>query len=169
MSADALAHAIATASQTAITAAAKAMAEWESSRKNKANADRLLKQRMKLLRWVPLFKTQPETTVEAIAKALEVRMFDAGQYIITQGVEGDPEGDDEACFLLEEGECYARVVQEDGRWDEVAEYEEGGFFGERAILRKEPQEATVSARTSVKALRLSAVAFTRVIRERDHR
>ena len=84
MSADALAHAIATASQTAITAAAKAMAEWESSRKNKANADRLLKQRMKLLRGVPLFKTQPETTVEAIAKALEVRMFDAGQDIITQ-------------------------------------------------------------------------------------
>lgn len=51
----------------------------------------------------------------------------------------------------------------------MVEVGEGGFFGEQALLRREPQEATVTALTPVKALRLTARAFTRVIKERDHR
>jgi len=169
LSADAVAHAIASASRSAIEAAEKAMAAFEEMKNQKANAERILKERVQLLARVPLFAPMLPSTIEAIAKALEVRTFNAGQDIITQGTAAVPDDVEQACFFIEDGLCYARLVKEGGRWDQVAEYGVGTFFGERAILYNDPQEATITARSTVKALRLTADAFAKVIRERDHK
>lgn len=71
---------------------------------------------------------------------------------------------------MDAGECYASIPI-NGEWKEVLKYEPGGFFGERALLRrgrrstwdvaarpKEGRAATVTARTDVKLLKLSHLA-----------
>ena len=72
------------------------------------------------------------------------------------------------CFFIEVGECYASI-EEEAVSKEVKQFSAGGFFGERELLRNEPRASTVTARTAVKTLRLTADAFIKLIREREHR
>merc|ERR1719253_1363798 len=72
------------------------------------------------------------------------------------------------CFVIESGQAFASIIIA-GESKEVKQYEEGGFFGERALLRAEPRAATVTARTNVSALRMHKPDFANMIRERDHK
>eukprot|EP00913_Durusdinium_trenchii_P033657 g31507.t1 len=121
------------------------------------------------------------------AKVLELTNFSAGEEIIREGEEGFD------CFIVDTGECYASI-EINGERKEVLKYEPGGFFGERALLRTavqgsgkevnrpsravgvfahrlvlEGRAATVSARSDVKLLKLSAEEFVSMIEERDHK
>ena len=54
---------------------------------------------------------------------------------------------------------------------EVAQYRPGGnqFFGERALLRSEPRAVSITCRTDVTVLRLSAATFVQLKRQQDHK
>ena len=122
-------------------------------------------QHVALVRRVQLFGTLGDSETEAAAKALEPRDFKAGEVIIKQGEQGYD------CFFVEAGECYAtiNIGRDVDEWMEVKSYGPGGFFGERALLRSEPRAASITCRTDVKALRLTAEAFLRIMRHRDHK
>mmetsp|Transcript_44833 Transcript_44833/g.104700 ORF Transcript_44833/g.104700 Transcript_44833/m.104700 type:complete len:828 (-) Transcript_44833:166-2649(-) len=126
------------------------------------NSAKVIEHRKDRLRNVKLFQNFGELEIEECAKVLELVTYAAGQDIITQGDEGFD------CFIVDAGECFAKI-QISGKWKEVVRYEPGGFFGERALLRKEPRAATVTARTDVKLLRLSREEFVSMIAERDHK
>jgi len=126
------------------------------------NSAKVIEHRKDRLRNVKLFQNFGELEIEECAKVLELVTYSAGQHIIKQGDEGFD------CFIVDAGECFAQI-QIRGRWQEVVKYEPGGFFGERALLRKEPRAATVTARTDVKLLRLSREEFVSMIAERDHK
>eukprot|EP00434_Breviolum_minutum_P012952 symbB.v1.2.011418.t1/scaffold761.1/size164655/3 len=110
----------------------------------------------------PLMASLGELEIEECAKVLEQTSFAAGEEIIRQGEEGLD------CFIVDSGECYASIPI-NGEWKEVLKYEPGGFFGERALLRKEGRAATVTARSDVKLLKLSREEFVSMIEERDHK
>ena len=131
-----------------------------------------LQQRIALVRGAParfgrtLGEICTDVELETAAKALEAREFKAGEVIMNQGEQGNE------CFFVEAGECYASIrTGKDGidTWKEVKQYGAGDFFGDRALLRSELRAATITCRTDVKTLRLSAESFLQIWSLRNHK
>jgi len=168
-SADAVANAIQRASQSAVAAAEKALEAWEHVKKQKSQLHEDLKTRRRLVRAVPFFASMHASTMENVVKRLDAETFEEGEEIIKQGEVVEAESDAPACFLIERGVCHAKVLQADGSWEQVAQYEEGSLFGEQSLIHRCPHEATVTAASPVKALVLSARIFSEMLREREYR
>eukprot|EP00931_Biecheleriopsis_adriatica_P075031 TRINITY_DN48994_c0_g1_i1.p1 TRINITY_DN48994_c0_g1~~TRINITY_DN48994_c0_g1_i1.p1 ORF type:complete len:817 (-),score=184.81 TRINITY_DN48994_c0_g1_i1:32-2482(-) len=116
--------------------------------------------REELLKGVKLLEGLSNKDISDLAAKLEICHFKTGDKIISQGEEGFE------CFVIEAGEAFAQIKIGD-EFKEVKRYEEGGFFGERALLRSEPRAADVLARTEVRAFRLQRKDFVDVINYRD--
>jgi cAMP-dependent protein kinase regulator len=86
-----------------------------------------------------------------IADALEVKLYRAGENIITEGEVGTD------FYIVEEGEADAFKGE-----SVVLSYGPSSYFGELALLQHGPRAATVKARTDCKVLVISAEVFTRL-------
>ena len=148
---------------------------------------KVLEQRVKRLQGVGLFQTMGEKEIENAAEALEVVECKKGDKIIVQGEVGD------CFFVLDHGRCYGEklcygkcnnIQKEDAHLNDahlndghllgrikpkkVRDYQEGDFFGERALLRKEPAEFSIIANSGyVRLLKLDQSKFVDMIQERD--
>jgi len=78
--------------------------------------------------------------------------YEEGEYIITQGEEGDK------FYLLVEGGAVARIRLPAGE-KEVKWYKKGGYFGEVALMRDEPRAASIVATTRSKCAFLQKQRF----------
>jgi cAMP-dependent protein kinase regulator len=87
-----------------------------------------------------------------IADALSEVKFSAGETIITQGEPGND------FYIIKSGSvtCF-----KDG--NKVLEIDQGGYFGEIALLMSKPRQATVKATGDVELLVLDRKTFTRVM------
>ncbi len=93
-----------------------------------------------LLRKVPFFREMPPEEFGGIANKLRQRTFPSGQAIIKQGEKG------ESLFLIARG--VVRVsLKKDSVDKDLATLMAGDFFGEMALLHKEPRTATCRAVT----------------------
>ena len=105
-----------------------------------ARASDLLIDPRELLRKVPFFKHTPEEDFEKIMVCLKSRTIPAGQLIIREGDEGH------SMFLIARG--VVRVLRgKDEQEEELASLLPGDFFGEMALLHKEPRVASCRAVT----------------------
>lgn len=78
--------------------------------------------------------------------------FKSNEYIIREGEFGD------TFFIVTDG--HARAVKKiDGKDKEVKKYSPGDYFGEIAILRKEPRQASVIATTATTVVYLDKDMF----------
>ncbi len=102
----------------------------------------------RLLRRVPFLKQASADHIDALAKVLVPKRAEAGDVLVREGDVGT------SLFLVAKG---AVAVQRDGV--ELAELAEGSFFGERALLKKEPRAATVVALESTELLELEGQAI----------
>jgi putative ABC transport system ATP-binding protein len=93
------------------------------------------------LRQFPLFADLQTSTLTEVADKMMVQEAEAGEVVIRQGDPG------ELFYLIRSGKVDV-VVQQDGTSRQVAELSEGQYFGEAALLRDEPRNATVIARTN---------------------
>ena len=105
-----------------------------------------------LLRSLRLFSVLSPPVLEGIARTLEPVFAEAGTRIVTQGEEGD------RYYAISEGELEVVV---DGVC--VATLARGDGFGEVALLRDRPRNATVSALTSVKLYSLEKESFLEIV------
>ncbi|CAM9116929.1 unnamed protein product [Ectocarpus sp. 12 AP-2014] len=107
------------------------------------------------LRQVGVLQTLTLLQVHQLCDVLTEVGYEAGQTIITQGEVGD------TFFILKEGR--ALVTQNGGKSGRevkrLRHMEEYSFFGERALLTREPRSANVIAETKVRCLVLSQQAF----------
>jgi cAMP-dependent protein kinase regulator len=88
-----------------------------------------------------------------IADALVPQEFHKGDKIITQGESGDK------FYIIESGACDFVI-----NGNKVGEVEEGGYFGELALLHNKPRAATVQVSSSkAKVLALDRSTFTGVM------
>ncbi len=95
---------------------------------------------LELLTKVPLFRGLSKPQFQTIAKHLNERSFPKGERIIRQGGKGD------SLFMIARG--IADVVDEEGKEPKLLSHLfAGDFFGEVALLKGTPRNATVRANT----------------------
>lgn len=90
----------------------------------------------------------PSSCVESLADSFVTHSFLKGTVIIRENDEGD------VCYFLEKGRV---EISKDG--DRMRVLTEGSFFGELALLNKEPRSATVTCLTDVNCLVIARSAF----------
>ncbi len=108
------------------------------------------------LRQFPLFADLQTSTLTEVADKMMVEEADAGDVVIRQGDPG------ELFYLIRSGKVDV-IVQQDGVSRQVAELDEGQYFGEAALLRDEPRNATVIARTKSVFYTLGKADFKAVL------
>jgi hypothetical protein len=105
-----------------------------------------------LLRSLPHFADLPGPALETLAGVLERVQALPGEVIVRQGEEGD------RFYAIADGEV---TVSVDGK--AVTSLRRGEGFGEVALLRNAPRNATVTAVGPVTLFALSAVSFLGVV------
>jgi CRP-like cAMP-binding protein len=115
----------------------------------KAERDREM---LEKLAEVELLRALPPDEAHAIVPYVEERTFAAGENIFEKGADAD------ALYLILEGE--ARVLDGD---HELATLGKGAAFGEMALLTGEPRNATVQAKTVLRASRIGRDDFVHLM------
>ena len=69
-------------------------------------------------------------------------------------------------FVVQAGEAFAQIKIGD-EWKEVKQYGPGDYFGERALLRKEPRAASILARSVVTTFKLNHDNYEQLIEQRN--
>lgn len=118
----------------------------------------LLQNEVELLRRVPLFAAIDPGKLKLLAFTSDVVTYRTGQVLFRKGDSGD------AAYVLIDGEAEVSVVTEAGEIP-VAQLKNGDFVGEIAILCDVPRTATVTAKTELKALRITKEAFLQLMRQ----
>ncbi|HEY9164095.1 MAG TPA: cyclic nucleotide-binding domain-containing protein, partial [Magnetovibrio sp.] len=96
-----------------------------------------LKDQIRQLGAVSLFRDLSEENLEYIARHMSVHELDKDSVIVKQGDEGG------SMFILAEGLMEVLVNQPDGTQIKVADLAPGTFFGEKSLLTGDPRSATV--------------------------
>lgn len=108
-----------------------------------------------------LFATLPDEDRRRLAEGLVFVPFTTGEVIARQGTPGD------GLMLLERGRVSVRLTVPGGSAErEVAQLEDGDFFGELSLMTGEPRQASIVAVTDVRAWRLDRRVFHDVMRRR---
>lgn len=81
----------------------------------------------------------------------------AGEIIVRQGAPADK------MFIIVKGEVSVAREEEDGSKTELEKLSDGQFFGELAILRDTPREATAKAETDVMLLAMQRDTFQKLV------
>lgn len=108
------------------------------------------------LRQFPLFADLQTSTLSEVADKMMVQEAQAGDVVIQQGDPG------ELFYLIRSGRVEV-VIEEEGRSRTVAELGDGQYFGEAALLRDEPRNATIMARTKCVFYTLGKADFKDVL------
>ncbi len=118
----------------------------------------LLSNEVELLRRVPLFAGIEPGKLKLLAYTSDAVTYRAGQILFRKGDTGD------AAYVLITGEAEVSVVTDAGEIP-VAHLKNGDFVGEIAILCDVPRTATVTAKTELKALRITKEAFLQLMHQ----
>ncbi|GAB4820005.1 hypothetical protein N2152v2_007051 [Parachlorella kessleri] len=106
--------------------------------------------RFEALRKVPLLAPLKTQQRLALCRSFRSRSFHSGEAVISKGEQGD------SFYIVEKGACVA--VGDDST--ELARFGPTAYFGERALLRREPRAATIlAASETVKLLELGRAEF----------
>ncbi|WP_428308805.1 ATP-binding cassette domain-containing protein [Lacipirellula sp.] len=108
------------------------------------------------LRQFPLFSDLTTSTLTDIADKMMVQEAAPGDVIIRQGDPG------ELFYLIRSGKVDV-LIDDAGESRKVAELDEGQYFGEAALLRDEPRNATIVARSKSVFYTLGKADFKDVI------
>eukprot|EP01052_Picozoa_sp_SAG31_P023390 SAG31_NODE_1925_length_6893_cov_3.984987_2_plen_110_part_00 len=92
-----------------------------------------------------------------VADALQICRFEAGENIITEGDSGD------SLYIMSEGTAAATkagLIDPDGSPKVLMEYEKGEWFGELALISRQPRKASILALSpTVEVLELPRSTF----------
>ena len=100
------------------------------------------------LRMIPDFADIDSRVLQELVKKVRLRIFSKDEVIVKEGDEAD------SFYLIRDG--YARVVKTmaGGERRTVAYLNDGGYFGERALLRAERRNITVIAMAKVEVIQI---------------
>lgn len=115
-----------------------------------------LLQEAELLRKVPMFSRLDSAKLKLLAFTSECLSYDDGEVLFNAGDPAD------CAYVIMDGN--AEVMADTGSGDVVAvTLNQNDLFGEMAILSHAPRSATVRAKGLMRALRISADAFVKLL------
>jgi len=117
-----------------------------------------LQQEVDLLRKIPMFANIEPAKLKLLAFTSERLSYSEGDVLFRQGDAGD------AAFVIVSGQAEVSIDTDNGPLV-VARLSDHDFVGEIAILCNVPRTATVTATTSLDALRISKDLFFRLVKE----
>lgn len=117
-----------------------------------------LQQEVDLLRKIPMFANIEPAKLKLLAFTSERLSYSEGDVLFRQGDAGD------AAFVIVSGQAQVSIDTDNGPLV-VARLSDHDFVGEIAILCNVPRTATVTATTSLDALRISKDLFFRLVKE----
>lgn len=103
-----------------------------------------------------LFDASTPSELMEVAQKMSRHRYETGQAVITKGEEGD------RFYVIREGSVQVEAERE-GRMQIVGNIARGGFFGERALIAREPRNATVRATTSLEVYSLDKEDFEQAV------
>lgn len=132
---------------------------WEAAAEKSLRTSEALFNR-EVAKKVPLFAGCPEAFFRRLVDKMEPKMVAAGETVIQQGETG------REMYILNEGTCEVSVKDmESGNVKVIAVIESGSFFGESALLRNEPRNASITTLSPVVLCRLDKVHFEEILNE----
>ena len=117
-----------------------------------------LQQEVDLLRKIPMFSKIEPAKLKLLAFTSERMSYADGDVLFRQGEAGD------AAFVIITGEAEISIDTDKGPLV-VAQLRDHDFVGEIAILCDVPRTATVTAKSSLEALRITKDLFFRLVKE----
>jgi CRP-like cAMP-binding protein len=118
-----------------------------------------LGRRQSALARIKLFANLSEQELHELAESLHYAPFAPGEVLTREGAEAHH------LYTIDRGKVSVRVGKA-GHEREVAQLEEGEFFGEMSLLTGEKRSATIVALVDTQCYRLDADAFRRVLARR---
>lgn len=110
---------------------------------------------------VPLLESLTEMEVMTLADSLGEETYIGGEEICKQGDEGN------YFYIIVSGKAVCSQRNAEGEDVTVATLDEGKYFGEIALMKPVPRQATVKADGDIKVLAIDRVTFTRVFGSMD--
>ncbi len=110
----------------------------------------------------PLFGNFSEDELVAVIGGLELKSFEPGDILISEGERSD------SLFVLTAGVVRAFVRNQAGKSVAVREMSEGAFFGEVSALSGQPRSATVTACTRCELLELDRATLDTICATHPH-
>jgi small-conductance mechanosensitive channel/CRP-like cAMP-binding protein len=129
----------------------------EESRQREAEAKEA--RREQALSAMELFHTLQPAELKRLARSLHDVPFAPGEALVRQGDEAD------SLYIIAKGQVSVRVLM-DGGEKEVAQLQQGSYFGEMGLMTGEPRNATVQALTHVDTYHLDKEAFRQLLQLR---
>ncbi len=118
-----------------------------------------MKARIEALRGIPLFSSLDEKHLREIAGLLIDRKIPKDAIIFEEGTLGD------YMYVIQEGQVKVAKMSEDGREKILEIHGPGQFFGEMALLDREPRSASVKTTQACLLLALSRQDFLALLSE----
>ncbi len=106
----------------------------------------------------PLALIEPEKML-ALISVMQEKTFAPGENIIAQGDKGD------AYYIVKSGRAAVFQQKGDNEPEQVAELKSGEGFGEEAIIRMKPRNATIKAIEETTVLSLDKPTFEKILRK----
>ncbi len=112
-----------------------------------------------ILKKIPLFANLDENLHREIIGRIILMYYPANHVIFKEGDEGD------ALYIVKKGtvEIVRRPGQEGGDVHKIADINDGGFFGEMALVSDEPRNATARTLTDCESFILSKEDFKKLL------
>ncbi len=114
---------------------------------------------LKELQASALFASFERETLVRILASTELRSYDEGDIIVTEGEQGS------SLFLIVSGTVKVFTRTETGVNVPLAELVPGDFFGEVSLLTGKPRTATITAKTKVTAIELDRQAIDEIAQD----
>lgn len=113
---------------------------------------------VKALAATTLFRSVDPAQLQLISMMADLRNFDDGENIITQGEEA------EAAFVVLDGQTEV-IIELDGKEQVVAEIGQNDVIGEMGVLNDHRRSATVRAKGPVRVLRIAQSDMLDLVRQ----
>ena len=113
--------------------------------------------RLRMMRSVDFLEAIPSASLEDLARACKLSLYDSGEDIVRQGEQGAE------LFIIRSGAATVLVQSADGGSIEVARVGPGDVFGEMSLMTGEGRNATVRASVACEVLVIGHAAFAEVL------
>ena len=110
------------------------------------------------LRVIPLFAQASDEDLDSLATHLIERRYPKNTTIVEEGLPGD------YMYVIREGRVKVSKASDDGREKIMNFFDAGDFFGEMALLDRQPRSASVKTLSAVRLLALSRRDFLELLR-----